>query len=453
MAYDKLPQYGSNAGAPDDVWDAELERWLTTEELDRLSPQERRQGAWREVAQKRRAQEYVRREQEKNIQRNGGGARDNNPMRGIIQAKADLLENPEKSKMYMSALWYSHAGGFVISAALALAMFIHFGVWHWSQHHKAGRFPLESNFLHGVPPVNDDRDIDNVPFFWPLIFIPILCMVFHGMLIRSKAFAVYFYDNILHHMGSAKYLAYSGAYALFHFVALVLMGVTDIFLLLTVAMYGAAMYMSLHSADWQHGKRVKSFFSNLYAGEKLVIDSMVLAVGEPAMRAGSEADGLIEDVSESVKNAIDGGASIANSTVDVSADTARVLAKLSAESVRLMLRSVMAVLTPTDIVMTTYLHATLMQIWLYIIVLVYYISANVNSGWDNLPWIAHFAFFMFFVPGIVQFIAYMLYFFEVGEFVIYAAHELLLITAHTPFLCVFTGVVYFFSAQFGTIYV
>jgi len=446
MAYDRLPQYGRHSGAPSDVWDAELSRYVTDDE-ERQFGREKLQ----ELAAKRRAAEYARREQDGTVQRNGGAIRENHPLRAVLRAKADLLEDTDKTMWYMTNLWRSHAVGAAVSGGLTIAMFIHFAVHHWSQGKQAGRFPLETNFLHGVPPVNDDRDVDNVPFFWPLVFIPILCFVFHSVLLRSQSFAVYFYDNVLHHMGSAKYLAYSGAYALVAWVTLVLVGATDIFFLLTFAIAASGVYMTLHDKDWSQGREIKTYIRNLVAGEKLVIDTYMRAAGAPAL-AGAQ-DGLVMEASQTVDAVIDGAAATATGIVDATAATTSALAKFPEAMVRNSLSMVQATLNPANIVVSAYVHALALQIWLHIVILVYYIEANQNSGWDNLPWIAHFAFFMYMVPTVAQVLAFALYYFEIGEFAIFAAHEMLLVTAHTAFLCVFAGVIYFFSNQYGTLYV
>lgn len=447
--YDQLPQYGGrNAAAPSDVWDAENDRYLTEDEKNKFGAEDRQR-----VAQEARRREYARREQEATIQRHGGGVRDNNPMRAVVQAKADLLGDEEATAWYMSWLWHAHRAGALVSATVFAAMLIHFAIFHWGEDHSLGRFPIESNFLHGIPPVNDDRDLHNVLFFSVLIFVPFFCMLYHGLLVRAKAFAVYFYDNVLHHMGSAKYLAYSIPYAIVTGVTLVLVGATDIMLIITVGLYAGSVYTVLHTSDWQFGKNVKNYFSSLVSGEKLVIDSMLLAVGEKPMRAGAGEGGVISDAAEVTTALINGTADAANSGVEMSAEAARIAVKLPRDVIMQGLNAVQINVYPTDLVVSSYWHVGLMQLWLSILVLVYYIEANQNSGWHALPWIAHFAFFMFFLPTIIQVVAFALHWFQVGPFYIFAAHEMLLVTSHTLFLNVFAAVVYFCSTQYGTIYV
>lgn len=450
MAYDRLPQYGRDAGFPSDVWEAELARYAPDEESPGLSRDDRVR-----TAHERREEEYARRKNEGTVRRNGGVMDKKNPYRGVLRANADMLKDADKTMWYMASLWRSHLMGFVMSAGLALAMFVHFGVWHWSQHHKAGRFPLETNFLHGVPPVNDDRDIDNVPFFWPLVFIPILCAVYHGMLLRAQAFAVYFYDNVLHHMGSAKYLAYSPAYALVALVVLVLVGAVDLLFILTFAVCGGAMYMIMWGMDWQRGRIIKNHAAGRISGEKFVIDTFVAAAGQPAMTpmAGDRANDVLANVSDELKEFVDVTATATKDTIQASDAILAILSKFPEHVIYASLAAVQDALSPVELVLAPYVHAAIVQLWLHIVVLVYYIEANQNSGWHELPWIAHFAFFMFFLPTIIQLVAYALYFLEVGPFAIFAAHEIMLVISHTTFLCVFAGVIYFFSNQYGTLYV
>lgn len=443
--YARLPQH-RQSGAPSDIWRRENERYLQEGE-DIFDP------AVRENVNQRRRDEYERR-------RNGRGSK--GP--AFAPIAADLIDDAERLEWYAWALFHVHNVAFIMFTALTIGIFVYVAVDHWAAKHGIGKFPIESNFLQDVGgrPINEDRKVAHVHFAYILILIPFAGMLYHGTMstfgylpfgvgrMFDAVFVTYFYDNILHHMGSMKYIFYSVSAAITTFITLVLVGAVDIFLLLSLALLGSIVYGLVHIGDWQFGKNMMSYRVNLKNAKTSAVKAMATMVeGMPAsMFAGAKGDSnCAENLAQIVDASIALPASIASdvaifggSVIDNSLQlTEDVVMRLASVSDALMrgIAAAVGVVVPPDQVASTYVMALIVQVFVHVVILVYYIEAVQNAGFHALPWYVTFAFVMHFLPTIIQVLVYVMYAFQLEGFNLYVHKEMTLIGGHTLGLCAF----------------
>ena len=446
--YAQLPQH-RQSGAPSDIWRRENERYLQENE-DINDPRAR------ELVNQRRRDEYERRKM---------GFSRYAPRIAPTRVAVDLIDDVENMEWYSWALFHLHSIAFFMHAFLFWGMFIYIAIYHWAGKNGIGKFPIEDNFLQDVggEPINDDRDVKNLHFAYFLILIPGLGMLYHGVLstfgylpfgigrMFDTFFVTYFYDNILHHMGSLKYCYYSFAYAVTTFITLVLVGAVDIFLLLTLALVASIVYGLVHIGDWQFGKNMTTYRANLKNTKSSAVKAMASMVETmPAsMFAGakgnpSTAEGLAEIVDASItmpasiaRDTVTYGGKLIDSSLQLSED---VIVRLNYVSSGLIsgISNAVGAVVPPDQVISTYIWALIVQVWVHVVILTYYIEAIQNVGFHALQWYVTFAFVMHFLPTVLQIVVYVLYSFQWDEFNLYVQKEMVLIGGHTLGLCAFT---------------
>lgn len=464
--YDELPQY-RNSGAINDVWRMEAERYLEDgEDLD--------DERVREAIAQRRRDAYLRKKQE----RMGSGVTDIYPGRYA----ADLIDRADDMAWYMRGVWHTHNISFWLNAVLAIGMFVFIAVYHWADGRGIGKFPLEDNFVRDVGgrPINADHQIEHVHFGYILIWIPVAGMLYHGSFSMfgympfgvgrtfDAIFVTYFYDNLLHHMGSAKYLYYSFVYAIITGITLVLVGVVDIFLAISFGLIGATVFILLHSGDWQFGKNMVNYRVNLKKAKTDAIMSMAKMTEKmpsSLFSGGKVSQDCVERVANIVgaplvlaenvaRDVTDSAVTVADNALGLTQDIVMRFAMFPEALVAGIANAVDKVVPPGQ-VPTVYIWAAVLQMFIHATIIVYYAEAVSNAGFSSLEWFVTFAFVMHFVPTIMQLVVYVVYALDYEMFSVYAAKEIALISGHTIGILAFVAVVFFGSldtSHLGVIY-
>ena len=451
--YAKVPNYaGRQSGSPADVEEFDLRRYLSEKEMANMSATE----AYR-VAHERRHAEYDRRAQDGTVESWDSDGDGKGALRQLIEPIADLVhpDNHGELRNVLNSLWWTHRGALVLYTCLFIAMMTHMAVYHWAQGHSIGQFPLVSSFIHDDgfgQPVIAQRDIDNIPFFWMLIEIPIGGMLYHGLLtMRPRHFSSYFFDNILHHIGSLKYIFYAIAYAFVTVNVFALVGNSNVILLVLAWIAGGAAYAALHSASYQGGSSLKNYTKNMVnarsSASKAFQSVFGYSLDDEEMHAGANEG---EHAAEFVGNVAVAAVELPATAVEASIG---LTTSLLPEAVTNVGNAVVDAITPPDTIMSPYGVAAVIQFALHAIVLVFFVEACHNTSIRALPWIASFAFFWYFLPTTAEVTMHILYFQRVGLFKIYAYKEMVSTTVHTAILVTFCAIIYFFSTQYGTIYV
>lgn len=455
--YNQLPTHNSKqAGTFAEMWDGELRNYLSDEDLNALASGKITPAQAREIALQNRAAEYDQRAQNGQIR----DRHDHSVFKRAVRSRADFAADAEGSKRASFMMWWVHRLSAIGHLFLMVAMWTHIAIYHWGQGHAIGRLPLESNFLHDDGfgnPVNQDRDIHNIALFWILVWIPTFGFIYHGSLTFFDSwFHIYFFDNIVHHMGSYKYLWLAFFYMLVVYSLLALVGATDVFVLVPFSIIGGAVYVILHIAARQFGKNLKGYAAARAAGEKLVLATLQRTVGQApssSKNSGDHVMGLTDETAGLINGAINGTAELTNEAVDSAVDLAHIADRLGRDVVTTLFGTVANAITPPDLLISPYGLAGVLQTLLHVTILVYFVEACQNTSIHRLPWVASFAFFFYFAPTFFHVLAYVLYFFDIGMFSVYAHKETFLVAFHSAWLLTYVAIVYFYSTQYGTMYV
>ncbi len=440
-----------------------MRRYLTEEEMRNMHPEKAIQ-----VARARQFEEYRQSQgkssgapadDEEDENAPGDKGEDGQPRKLFFRAMPDLSgpENEEERHFAASWLWRTHAGSALVYGFLTVAIFVFMGVYHWGDGHQIGRFPLETNFLHNVMgnPINEDRQLTHLPFFWILVWIPLVGCIYHYLHTRDHYFEGYFSDNILHHVGSLKYAYLSFAGGLIAINVFVLVGIVDLPFLLVLGVAAAYVFVQLHAVVWQNGKNHKSRLGNLVRARKAAAGVFTETMGvNPDMPDELHSgDTFVNDTANVANQAVyDSARVVADGVGTVNAVIADVTGMVPSDARRAINR-ILETILPADLVLAPYGSALLLQITLHVFVFLYWISALVNVGWHELPWIANFAAIFYLLPTFLHVTAFVLYFFQIKWFKVYAYHEMMILGCNTVTTTIFVALVFFGSTQYGTIYV
>lgn len=453
--YDRIPTHMQSGGHDANL----MSRFLTQDEMRRYHPTQAMQLARQRAEEARMSGAMAGAPDDEPLI--DGESQEGKPRKMFYRSTADFSGEGEQDERELAArrLWGTHVGSAVIYGGLAIAMIVFMGVYSWDEHHQIGKFPLESNFIHLVmgSPVNEERVIGRCQFFWILWWIPFVGAIYHYCHTREHYFAGYFNDNIVHHVGSLKYgfLALCGG--LIAFSVFVLVGIVDLPFLVVLGLMAAYVFVQLHAVVWQNGRNNKHQQMTRVNARKTAAAMFTEVVGvnpdmPDSLHAGAPGD-FVNDTANVANQAVYDTSRVVADAVGTTNAVFEDVAGLMPSEVRRGINRILETILPADLVLAPYISAGLLQLALHIFVLLYWGEALSNAGWHTLPWIANFAAIFYLLPTALHVTAFVLYFFQIGHFKWYAYHEMLVLGANTVTTCVYVAIVFFFSTQFGTIYV